>query len=64
MAVMYKVWCEYDLDWNIDEHIGVYRTKAKMESDLKKKDWEDLGYDSWQDARDNGMLDIEKIEVE
>ncbi len=61
---MYKVWCEYEMDWNVDSsHIGVYTTEGKMIEDLESKDWDDVGYESWQQAESDGMLDISVIVV-
>ena len=58
---VYKVWCEYDLEWNLTENVSMYRTEKKMIENLESKDWDEVGYDNWEAAREAGMLDVEAM---
>lgn len=60
---VYKVWCEWDMGWNVDDHIGVFRSEEVMVKKLESLDWDDVGLVSWVDAESASMLTIEMIQI-
>lgn len=57
----YKVWCEYDMDWNVNTYEGIYEGD-KIEEILNDKCWEDCEVESWKELMDDGLLQISIFE--
>ena len=59
---LYKVWCEYDMGWNVDDNLGVYSDKEKLIKMLEDKDWAAIECKEYKDAINNeGILSITEI---
>ena len=64
---MVKVWCEWDMGFNgfvIDSYNTVYNSKEEAIEDISKADWEMVGFSSWEEVADEGLLDIEEDFIE
>lgn len=57
----YKVWCEWDMGWNLSDHDGEYEGKDLLET-LENINWKQVGFDSWQDVEVQGFLHIDLFE--
>ena len=64
MVKIYKVWCEYDMGWNIDNNLGVFSDRENMYKYLRSLDWDMIELESYQDAIDEGLLRIVEMEIE
>lgn len=61
--IVYKTWCEWDFGWNFNEYSGVYKSLEDVHTHLESIIWQDVGYDTWQDVEEDGLLTIEAIEI-
>ena len=60
---IYKVWCEYDMDQNIDANTGVYRTADARLKALEAMDFDDVGYNSWVEAEADGNVTLDLVRL-
>lgn len=57
MNTIFKIWCEWDMDFASD-----YSTKEKAEQALQDADWDMVGM-TLQEVKDEGLVQIEEAKV-
>lgn len=62
MAKMYKVWCEWDMGWNIDDYTGVYTDEKELYEHLESINWKSVGYSDYKEVMDDGLLTVDEME--
>ena len=57
-----KVWCEWDMGFsNIDDYNSVFDSNNEALAALYAADWKMVGYNTWQEVYDDGLLTIEEV---
>lgn len=61
---MVKIWCGWDMGVSraINNYDSVYNTMKEALADLETRDWEMVGYNTWQEVEEDGLLYIEELE--
>ena len=61
---MVKIWCEWDMGFSraINNYDSVYNTMKEALADLETRDWEMVGYNTWQEVEEDRLLYIEELE--
>lgn len=60
---MVKVWCEWDMGLygvfgTFGNHYTIYKSMEDAINDLKEAKWSEVGYNSWEEAKEDGLLSI------
>ena len=60
---MVKVWCEWDMGLygvfgTFGIHYTIYKSMEDAINDLKEAKWSEVGYNSWEEAKEDGLLSI------
>ena len=63
---MIKVWCEWDTGFSgaINDYDSVYETMEEAIAELETRDWKMVGYNTWQEVEEDGLLDITNLSGE
>lgn len=57
------IWCEWDMGWNYGDSDGIYKSIEDAHTHLESINWQDVGYDTWQDVEEDGLLNISTLEI-
>ena len=52
----------YGVSRAINNYDSVYNTMKEALADLETRDWEMVGYNTWQEVEEDGLLSIEELE--
>ena len=52
----------YGFSRAINNYDSVYNTMKEALADLETRDWEMVGYNTWQEVEEDGLLYIEELE--
>ena len=60
-----KVWCEWDMGLcgvfgKFGNHYTIYKSMEDAINDLEEVKWSEVGYNSWKEAEEDGLLSITK----
>lgn len=60
---MIKIWCEWDMGFSgaINDYESVYKTIQEALVDLEKVNWKMVGYSTWQEVQEDGLLDVSEL---
>lgn len=63
---MIKVWCEWDmyLPNTFGNYYTIFESKELAIEHLEKVDWTCVGYNTWQEVEEDGLLDITNLSGE
>jgi len=56
---IYKIWCEWDMGF-----AEAYSTREKAQKDIDEADWEGLVGSTLEEVINDGMVQIEEIEID
>lgn len=60
---MVKIWCEWDMGFsNVSDYYTVVETKEEAIKILEEADWDMVGFNTWQEVEDEGLLSIEEMD--
>jgi len=61
--VLHKVWCEFDMGWNVDDNTGVYSDGESLTTLLEQMDWKQIDdeFETWEDVEEAGLLSLTRI---
>lgn len=59
---LFYVECEWDMGLNIDGTNGCYSSHGNIIAALSSINWDSVGYESWEEAQEEGLLQITEFE--